>query len=796
MRILKVEDDIKNYIDNNIACYYGAKSLIPFLGAGFTKGCRARKNFVPDGELCSKMMKKLIVAQVSEIEDEMEEIKEFDKIANYFYRLVPKEFIQDFLNDNFTSVTLDNSRKDFINFSWPHIYTLNIDDSIERNSGYVPVLPNRKVNRKYLNKVVFKLHGDANDEVTYLKDNDGVIFSRKQYLQSLTDNKDLLNILLEDYSTYNLLLIGCSLENEIDLEYILANNKGTTPVKTDKIYVTSQEPTGLKKINLSEFGINICLVVESYPKFYKQIIETLSITEVENENAVEKYLVKESKNNTSIEFNKRIICGEEELAIFKNNVTLPSFFSHRDLTDKVVDFLKSENILFIVGKRVSGKTFLIYDLITTLRNQKVYLIPSKVSFDSNLIESLTQLDNSIIVFDTDSILASDIEDIYYRISTFRQNNIKFIFAINSSDRLMVSVPYTRAIDSEIIEIPNFFSHQEISKINYSLSRLGLANFKSNWNILNNIVNYKIIYRKIEQELSKLTIGLDERSLKIFILNAVFDKIYSSLYRALKIDYDILKYTVENSNKSLEFEFELSAIERGQHSNYKIITNSKSFIFSILGAYIYKNQTNLSAAANAVVSIVSQLKQYDSFKNYWKSLVSFDNLNQIFYYKGIGGAIKLIFFIYERLEPILFEDSHYWMQRAKSIYYLKRDDAKALQMAVEYTKKPYFDSPDYTRIKTTSSFQLAMIYNRISALQDFSDSGYLNETVDWFTISLNENEHNLRIVSSFLDDAKQKKTKHDFYNFCIYILNHPKLVDKKKREFLLGKLFDRNFTTLE
>jgi hypothetical protein len=796
MKILKTPEEITNYIQNNIVRYYKTRSLFPFLGAGFTKGLSSRKGQVPDGTKTGNLMKDLIAERLGGMTPQLENLKDFDKIAGFFYKTVAKDQIVDFIAENFTHVRLDPIRTDFINLDWPYIYTLNIDDGIEKASSFTPVLPNKPLNKKYLPQLpLFKLHGDAQDEITYIKRDEGLIFSRRQYLKSLTDNQDLLNIFFEDFTGKNCILIGCSLDNELDLEYLFANNKGGVPAQTDKIYVTSQEPDSLKKISLNDFGINVCLIIQNYTKFYQELNEALKDAEISDQNVFAKYLIKEFSVNSEVEYNKSIGCGEDGIILTPNKINLPSIFIRRGAISRIQDLLSKENLVFIVGRRVSGKTFIGYELARTFRNENVYLFPSYETLDSNLVDSLKDLQNSIIIFDTDTISASDIEEIYYQIENFKARNIRFIFMINSSDRLMLSVPYTRVIDGEIEELSHFFTNQEISEIGRLQSQLGLAKYEQGKNILTNIIRYKRIYRTINQHLDKLVKEFDERTLKVYILNAVFDKIYSSLYRALRLDYDNLKYIIDHSDKALEFEFQLTDIERGQHANYKVITNSQTVLFSALGRYIFRGKDHPNQAAQIVVQIVTQLKPFDSFRTYWKSLVSFDNLNQIFYEPTRGGALNLIFLIYDKLEPVLYEDTHYWLQRGKSIFHLKKNDTSWLVKAIEYTKKPYFDSPEGSRFKSTSSFQIAMIYCRICAIQKFANNTYLNECVDWLFISLKTNEHNHRIINNFLDDARLKKGKNDFYSLCSYLLSHDRASDRSKKNFLLGLLFQSQFSSL-
>ena len=57
-----------------------------------------------------------------------------------------KEEQRKYLRDNFTKVELNEEKKKFLEIKWPYVYTLNIDDAIERNSGYENVVyPYRKI---------------------------------------------------------------------------------------------------------------------------------------------------------------------------------------------------------------------------------------------------------------------------------------------------------------------------------------------------------------------------------------------------------------------------------------------------------------------------------------------------------------------------------------------------------------------------------------------------------------------------------------------------------------------------
>ncbi|MET3499147.1 energy-coupling factor transporter ATP-binding protein EcfA2 [Mucilaginibacter rubeus] len=786
MKIISSPADVEAYVDDHLVNYYKKRALFPFFGAGFTMDAKTRKGIIPNGSACVQMMKELIITYNQDLQDDLENISDFDKVAGLFYQVVPKDTIADFIHNNFTGTKLDKVKESFINLDWPFIYTLNIDDAIERNSKYRIILPNVPLTKKYLTEVVFKLHGDANDEVSYIKHTDGIIFSRKQYLRSITNNKDLLDIFFEDYTSVNFILIGCSLDNELDLEYILATNDIKSKKETDKVYVTRQIPSALNKLKLQGYGINVCLVVSGYQDFYELINEKFKDIDTSIDEPFKRYQITNLLKNDNKEFNMRTLLGEQEIQIQNNTITAPQFLIDRTILDDISRLVLSEDIIFLIGKRVSGKTFLLYSIANAIKNKSVYFFPSKVSFDSDYIERLLELQNAIVMFDTDTLAAFDVEDIYYRISDFVARNISFVFCINSSDRLMISVPYTRIFDREIIELDAFLSKDEVKSMNRGLSRFGIANFSPDINILNNIINHKEIYRNLTDDLKSINAQLDSKLLTVYILSATFDKVYSGLFRALKIDQDKLVYAVNLSNRAIEFEYDIETIEQGQHSSFKVITNSKVFLFSLLGHFI-SNSSNVNIAVNVIVDVVKQLKHYDRFKTYYKSIIAFDSLNQIFY-KRSGGAANLIFLIYEKLESVLYIDTHYWMQRAKSIYYLKRTNVQALLTAVEYAKKPYFDSPDSSRIKINASFQIALIYIRIVITQRFEKHSVFAEAAKWVCIAFKENLHNSKVIENLIEEARKGKKHNDFYQFAHYVLRNPNALSYSDRETIISKLF--------
>lgn len=207
-------------VSNEIIQMMRRKTIIPVIGSGFTRDCIARSGKVPSGEDYYNYM----IAQIVDQNPDEMKVKElnnesFSSISSIYHKMVQAEKQQSYLLNKFTNVKLENVKKNFLKIDWPYIYTLNIDDAIENNSEFKTVLyANRDIRNSIFEqeKCVIKLHGDIKDILKY-EDSNCEIFDQKQYVVSIKKNVSLLKKLTHDYEYLNLLYIGCSLSDEIDL---------------------------------------------------------------------------------------------------------------------------------------------------------------------------------------------------------------------------------------------------------------------------------------------------------------------------------------------------------------------------------------------------------------------------------------------------------------------------------------------------------------------------------------------------------------------------------------------------
>lgn len=735
------------------------------------------------------MMIDMICTHLADMSASDLESLDFQKVSNLLYKYVPKNVVKNFLRNYFTRVTLSETKKKLLSLHWPNIYTLNVDDAIEANSSYKPVLPYKQLNKEVLDEKVFKLHGDADYEITY-NDDTNIIFSRDQYVNSLVNNHCILSCFQEDSLNHNFIYIGCSLENELDLEYVIKTSElGKSPQSVARIYVTTECPNFIKRSSLEDFGINTILVVPSYEFFYDELYKSLSGVTFDSHDVFEKYKNISIKVDMSFAYNKQYLISTQNLTVKSpHKVEVPIFFSKRTISDSIVSNL-DQTINIVVGKRLSGKTFLAVDIAQRIHNREVYFFPSDITISVEQLKILTNISNAVLIFDTNVIGYDEMNYIASTKAELQKLGISVIIFLNNSDRLLLSIP-NRLVDCEVFVVKNKFDTDELNRINDNLSRIGLIKLQKDRTIVDNLFLVKDEYNRaaLGYELSCISDKLTEKDLKILILSAISDKVYSAVYRALQITTEDIQSLSEKLNKGAIIEIESTLdIENFQHSYFKTVVNSKIYLFKVLGTFVNAGNKNINQVVRVIYEIVRKLSTDVRYDLTIRNLTLFDNLNQIFW-KTQGGVMSLIFKVYQKLEELLYSDNYYWIQRAKSIYYLKRTDEDKLLRAYEYAKKAYCDSKDRTNIHVQACFLISMIYGRLANLTKYRESVYVAESVDWYHMALQDVAYNHKHVKDLLQKARQDKHANDFYALCSFFMRNGCMGhDTMKIDFLIRNL---------
>lgn len=684
-------------VSNEIIQMMRRKTIIPVIGSGFTRDCIARSGKVPSGEDYYNYMIAQIVDQNT---DEMK-VKElnnesFSSISSIYHKMVQAEKQQSYLLNKFTNVKLENVKKNFLKIDWPYIYTLNIDDAIENNSEFKTVLyANRDIRNSIFEqeKCVIKLHGDIKDILKY-EDSNCEIFDQKQYVVSIKKNVSLLKKLTHDYEYLNLLYIGCSLSDEIDLLFStsMANDNNN-----NRYYCSTQIPTLLQKTKLEAFGITHCIVFESYDDIYEKMTDAFHQSLCITPDELEQFSTYEFKTlgtgfelNCSYLFQGKSILNNSKIAIY------PSFFVSRSVTDKIVENINSKGTQIVVGRGCSGKTYVSYDIIRRVRDREVYAFRSKDRINNETLTLLLNKENCLTIFDSKVLSIKQIEEIILTTSERVVKSNSIIIIENKSNRdlsgLLVLMKMNEHLeDDEIpqLEISNRFSKPKTDEINNYLVTSSLGVFSENKSIADNIINASnlLIQKNKFSQISPLTDNV--RQVSSLIVLATLGKVYAS--DAINLDlveeFEMqCKKAMPLIEKESTWVFEMSA---ANNSPLKYVVNAEYWLFNQLDilAKSRKGREKIIEAYRYIIGKLIEIngkpdlmkgEKYAPYKDY----ILFDNIFQIFRSQGT----KIIRDIYQSLNDILATDPNYLHQRAKcyirSAYKSteEKDKEKWLEMA--------------------------------------------------------------------------------------------------------------------
>lgn len=684
-------------VSNEIIQMMRRKTIIPVIGSGFTRDCIARSGKVPSGEDYYNYM----IAQIVDQNPDEMKVKElnnesFSSISSIYHKMVQAEKQQSYLLNKFTNVKLENVKKNFLKIDWPYIYTLNIDDAIENNSEFKTVLyANRDIRNSIFEqeKCVIKLHGDIKDILKY-EDSNCEIFDQKQYVVSIKKNVSLLKKLTHDYEYLNLLYIGCSLSDEIDLLFStsMANDNNN-----NRYYCSTQIPTLLQKTKLEAFGITHCIVFESYDDIYEKMTDAFHQSLCITPDELEQFSTYEFKTlgtgfelNCPYLFQGKSILNNSKIAIY------PSFFVSRSVTDKIVENINSKGTQIVVGRGCSGKTYVSYDIIRRVRDREVYAFRSKDRINNETLTLLLNKENCLTIFDSKVLLIKQIEEIILTTSERVVKSNSIIIIENKSNRdlsgLLVLMKMNEHLeDDEIpqLEISNRFSKPKTDEINNYLVTSSLGVFSENKSIADNIINASnlLIQKNKFSQISPLTDNV--RQVSSLIVLATLGKVYAS--DAINLDlveeFEMqCKKAMPLIEKESTWVFEMSA---ANNSPLKYVVNAEYWLFNQLDilAKSRKGREKIIEAYRYIIGKLIEIngkpdlmkgEKYAPYKDY----ILFDNIFQIFRSQGT----KIIRDIYQSLNDILATDPNYLHQRAKcyirSAYKSteEKDKEKWLEMA--------------------------------------------------------------------------------------------------------------------
>ena len=511
------------------------------------------------------------------------------------------------------------------------------------------------------------------------------VFDNEQYINSLTSNKWLLDKLKHDYLDKNILFLGCSLDDEIDLMHVFSLVKQQNPqVITEKYFVTDKEPNTETLIDLESYGITTVILVNEYDEFYERFftineeLKTIPNTELDvfKNIAIQTLDVKEHKNKEYILYGKQPFDKKNKI------ISLPYFFTNRNLSTKIVQEFNKFPVQFVYGKRVSGKSYLLLDVMTRLANRDKYYFDSRARISKENIDNLFEMNNIVVLIDT-NVLSDDLLRyiIKYNHDKLKEQNINVVICINTSSKES-AIELHNAFGSKTIQkyyIDNKFDctheNDEYEILKKRLIAINMPYFFKNRTILDNIlwIQNKLFVEQSGYAIKDFRIDPNNYlQMAYLILMANYGKLTSADFVKFQLEQEPFEL-MPKLDKAVEPDFRLMITSSiSDSSYYQIVCNAQVWLLGYLSRISLK-PLYFNSITKAVVYIVN--KMYEQNNNRKKNkeileLIQFDNLNML-----LGGARekgrpvgvrKITQTIYSELKEMLGEDYQFHHQYAKCL----------------------------------------------------------------------------------------------------------------------------------
>lgn len=729
-------------IKDDLLKYFKSQSLYPVLGAGFSAGCKTQNGYIPSGN----KLKNDMLDQINGAEIDISSISSQDlkNIAKYYKRLIPRSIRTKYLQDNFTGVILHDYAVDFLKINWKYIYTFNIDTCIEENSNFKNiVLPNKPCDEniiKNMDNCLFKVHGDVVDYCKYT-DSKCYIFDTKEYAQSIRDNAFILSKMQHDFTYNNLIFIGCSLTDELDLLSLSMSNKSAS--QTSRYYVTNEKPDNFRELDLADYGITDIILIDDYADFYKDIYsiflesEKLQYDELSNFKNLKLSFVEKN-----YEENVNYLCHSKSLFNTKNfTLSIPYFFVDRSLVfRKIIPEMPKYHIQFICGGRISGKTYALASIVKFIRDRDVYFFDSRYGLNTDTLNRLLGTHNSVICFDSTSVSKDQIYYIKENVKILCQNELNVIICINSSDKDIISSIKRISDDEQITlyDLKNKFTDNECDDLNKKLSQITVPSFNSYKNILDNLL---IVSDLLSIKSKNVNVKFEVNNIytmSILILLAIKEKLTSQEFVDFGIEREV--YDLLHKLTPIIDEDYTNILERDSlnSSPYKIYVNSKYWLLNKLGTYA-SEYTKHKLIIDSFHSIIEHLIQnhnikYSSIEDY----IKYDIINEIFF-RPDRGNLLLIKSLYDDLNNLLYANPQFHHQRAKCYLWhcdYSSDKKSEIGDALRFAKlakhnlelQANANNPKVVIALAHIDFTLALIYAKVNSIYNYMDVDYFKDSL--------------------------------------------------------------------
>lgn len=651
--------------------YFQDGTLVPVFGAGFTVGETASSgNKVPKGaEFQGIMFDQL--AEYGMTDAELDSLKKgtFSDVSDVYFdpNFVPSDVVKKTLQDYFLDVTLGPEKRSLINdIDWKYIYTLNIDNAIEKHSKFRPIYPydaGLSDNSRGFSPV-YKLHGDVFYEVTHTSDR--LVFRKASYLESIQSNRRMLSLLQEDMLNKNVIYIGCSLSDENDIAFLVAS-KNIPGKVTRRIVFSNEEPDRIEASKLKRHGVNTVILIDKgeYSQPYK-LLQAAYLLSAENDKEMDrfvldlKYLGDDPKENQDFLIQGVADVGSEHGG---SASVLPYYYASRDVEQELLESTLVGGVVVVSGPRVSGKTLLTRSVVGKIKDRRVYFVESGTALESTYLNKLMGLKSSVIVFDAKTIDLELAKIIRNNVLYLRGSSTTVLCVVDSSDGVLVdALNSTRLVALPLVQVDRKFSAKESRTVNQRFKSVRCPSFRGGRKLLDNLFN---AYNVLGQDTVIKRVPKEKDFLALLYVLSVKRKVDGDWVNFVSASHTRLDELISKSIPYLDYE-RVGRSELASHAGYKVVCNSEVWLLAVLSE-LYRAR-GVAWCIDSLLELVRGIPPEES--RLAIELTLFDNLN--FAFAGDkGGAAELIIGFYERLEDIRGSEAEFFVQKAKAYYNMYR-----------------------------------------------------------------------------------------------------------------------------
>lgn len=227
--------------------------------------------------------------------------------------------------------------------------------------------------------------------------------------------------------------------------------------------------------------------------------------------------------------------GKGLLDLKQKKITYPYFFISRDIADTIIQQLAQNKIHLIYGGRVSGKSYLLADVYSKIRDRTVIFLDGKSRLSEKAFTHVLEGKNTVVLLDIGAINRDQFERILLCAENIHKNGCNFVICVNSNDSDMHGIikwkikqnPYINNYLLRYTLSNKFREDTEIDKINKLMPPVNLPQYSHKRTLLDQLIyTEKMLKAKGQYSSIRLKIS-SSKQLALLIILAIKESIYSS-----------------------------------------------------------------------------------------------------------------------------------------------------------------------------------------------------------------------------------------------------------------------------